>query len=76
MIARFRCGCEEMGSRYWKEEKERSCRICNEAVESVEHWAEECSKLERSQASVAMLLSETGEGWTWMKEVMRKIKEN
>ena len=41
IFARFRCGSEELGNRYW-EKGDRLCRICGGAVETLEHLITEC----------------------------------
>jgi hypothetical protein len=45
MMARFRCGNEEIEKRYWMEEKERECRMCYEERGTIEHMWNGCSKM-------------------------------
>lgn len=42
MIARPRYGCVEEASRYWMEEEAKRCKICEEGLGNLKHWAEDC----------------------------------
>lgn len=39
---RFRLGSENSDSKYWKNEKERICRVCGEESETSSHVLEKC----------------------------------
>lgn len=73
MIARFRCGNEERGNRYWEAEEKRMCRMCGQAVETMVHIIGECDE-DLVAEDVVEMLNETGEGVTWMREVVEKRK--
>jgi hypothetical protein len=61
MMARFRCGNEERENRYWTEEEERRCRICNEARETIGHMWNGCSEMrERERKEQGEILNEDG----------------
>jgi hypothetical protein len=45
MMARFRCGNEEIEKRYWMEEEERKCRMCYEERGTIEHMWNGCSEM-------------------------------
>ena len=49
MIARFRCGNEERGSKYWKEEKESACRLCKGVYETLCYMLQDCKELKREK---------------------------
>ena len=51
MIARFKCGNEERGSKYWKEEKEIVFRLCNGARETLGHMLQEFKELKRENVN-------------------------
>ena len=42
VIARFRLGSENLGSKYWKREEEKKCRLCRKGEETLRHIFEEC----------------------------------
>nr|XP_034190794.1 uncharacterized protein LOC117609058 [Osmia lignaria] len=47
MIARFRCGNEERGNRYWKKKEDNVCRMCGLGEDTIEHLLKECREVER-----------------------------
>jgi hypothetical protein len=49
MVARFRCGNEERENRYWMEGEERTCRMCYEQREIIEHMWNGCSEMRRGR---------------------------
>lgn len=62
-IARYRMGNETRENRYWKKEENRSCRLCEEAEETIKHIMEECRISGR----------ENQESW---EETMERITED
>lgn len=38
VIARFRCGCEEMKNWFWLKEEQRKCRLCGNGWDEMLHW--------------------------------------
>lgn len=62
-IARCRMGNETRENRYWKKEENRSCRLCEEAEETIKHIMEECRISGR----------ENQESW---EETMERITED
>ena len=72
LIARFRCGNEERGRDKWG--TDHRCRICGEAIETVDHLRESCCPDQRNYTS---LLNERGNGEGWMRRVLnaRKAKQ-
>jgi hypothetical protein len=49
MVARFRCGNAETENRYWMEGEERTCRMCYEQREIIEHLWNGCSEMRRGR---------------------------
>jgi hypothetical protein len=45
IMARLRCGNEEIEKRYWMEEEERKCRMSYEERGTVEHMWNGCSEM-------------------------------
>jgi hypothetical protein len=45
MMARFRCGNDKRGNRYWMEGEERSYRMCYEERETTEHMWNGCGEM-------------------------------
>ena len=72
MIASFRCGNEERGSKYWKEEKETVCRLCNGARETLGHMLQDCKELKRENSTIRGILKGEEEGAEWMRMVLEK----
>ena len=42
LVARFRLRAENRSSKYWRNESERKCSLCEEEEESLEHIFEKC----------------------------------
>ena len=66
IIARFRCGNEELKNRYWETEERRKCRICGAEEENLEHLKEKCKEEIRNRWKTEAILNETGEKVDWM----------
>ncbi|XP_011881812.1 PREDICTED: uncharacterized protein LOC105569733 [Vollenhovia emeryi] len=75
MIARYRCGNEEEGSKYWRKEEERVCRICGEKKETLEHLRSDCVETLRDDRNIKDILKDTGEGADWMRKVIKLRKD-
>jgi len=75
MIARFRCGNEEDGNKYWRKEEERICRTCGQKTETLEHLMRGCAELLRVHRNIKEILKDTGEGADWMRKVMKYRKD-
>lgn len=69
IVARFRLGCEERGSRSWGD---RQCRVCHQEIETIGHILS-CSG---SQWSAPDLLHEGGKGIIEMKRIMQWREEH
>ena len=74
-IARFRCGTVCIGSKVWKEDDERQCRLCGAARETVLHWIMECRELSVENEEKGNILADSGEGLKWMKVILCKLKK-
>ncbi|KAJ3632349.1 hypothetical protein MTP99_009362 [Tenebrio molitor] len=73
MMARYRCGNEETETRYWMEDKERSCRMCNEERETIEHTWNGCSEMRlREEKERGEILNEDGREIRWMKDIWKR----
>lgn len=74
-IARWRCGNEEEGNKYWDAEG-RKCQICRKEEGTVEHIKTHVKGIGRME--VREILSEEGkkEAVKWMREVGRIRKES
>ena len=67
-IARYRCGNEMRGSRYWREIEERECRICKEGIEDWNHILKECEET-KDKIEIKELLEENGRGYKVIKKI-------
>jgi hypothetical protein len=76
IIARFRCGNEELSSNFWRDQEEILCRICQKEVETIEHLSKRCREEMRSNMSAVQLLTGKGEGISWMKKIIKIRAEN
>lgn len=73
MIARFRCGNEELENSYWKEERKRICRICGEEKETIEHLIKVCKGLDRVPNLMTRTVLRGGtEEAGWMRMVLER----
>jgi hypothetical protein len=73
MMARFRCGNEERENRYWTEGEERTCRMCSEESETIEHMWSGCGEMRAREGKERReLLSEDGREIGWMKEIWKR----
>lgn len=70
IIARFRCGSEELWNRYW-EKGDKLCRICGEAEETLDHLITECRE-ELVAEDVEDMLAENGAGEQWMRQILKE----
>lgn len=75
IIARFRCGNEAKAEKKWSKE-EKTCRICKQDQETMIHLVRDCRKLKEINKIGWKVLSDTGEGVTWMKEVIKRREAN
>ena len=77
LIARFKCGNELRGWQYWREEGERTCRICGEGEEDTKHVLRECNMTKKDIREEE--LDEKGIGLPIMHKIVneraRKEKE-
>lgn len=71
MVARFRCGNEEKGNKFWLEENERRCRLCGDEEETMEHMMRTCTEVREIEERVEDILDEDGRGLEWMKMIMK-----
>ena len=71
ILARFRCGNETKAREYWKEEKEKRCRLCKRKEEDPRHVIEEC-EITGGPKDTEKILNETGEGLTELKTITEK----
>ncbi|KAK0169307.1 hypothetical protein PV328_012222 [Microctonus aethiopoides] len=74
LLARYRCGNEMNARKYWKEEKERNCRVCNETEENLWHVLRECRET-KIEKGIEEALEEGGEGLEILKDI-EKIRAN
>lgn len=75
LIARYRCGNEVKAKCYWKEEKERICRICGEKEENMTHVIRECERT-RTEKELQRVLGAEGQGLEILKNIeqQRELK--
>ena len=73
-MARYRCGNEIRGSRHWKEEEERKCRICKKGIEDWNHILKECEET-KEEIDIKTLLEENGGGYKVIKKIERVSEE-
>jgi hypothetical protein len=52
ITARFRCGNEKRENKYWKEDRNRVCKMCGEKKETIEHLLNECVELREREMRV------------------------
>ena len=70
-VARWRCGNETKGNKYWLKDEERRCRLCGWESESVRHL-KVCVGLDGENEDEIDVLNEDGRGYEWMVKVERK----
>ena len=75
-VARFRCGNEERGNRYWEEIESRRCRICGVEEENIEHWLKRCDGLREEEREREEILNGDGKGLKWMKLVLKEVRRS
>lgn len=75
MIARFRCGNEWKGEKYWETEEGKLCRLCGCKRETWQHIKQECSTRTELSDEDIMINYKEGEGITWMRQVCEKRRE-
>ena len=75
LLARYRTGGEYNDSKAWLNDNEKSCRLCDEAPETVKHVIEECSEI-KYKNKVDRVLASDGCGIAFLKSIewKRKIK--
>ena len=73
--ARFRCGNETKAREYWKEEREKRCRLCKRNEENPRHVIEEC-EIMGGPKDIGKVLNETGEGLAELKAIIEKRRAN
>ncbi|XP_071636284.1 uncharacterized protein [Temnothorax longispinosus] len=73
LIARYRCGSEVKGSKHWREEEDRRCRICQKE-ENIEHILRKCEAT-KSEIQLKEFLGEEGKGLEVMKWIGKIRKE-
>lgn len=77
LIARYRCGNECKENQHWKEEEEKTCRLCEEETESIEHIIRDCRVI-GTDLQIGELLNEDGRGLETLKgieEARRRKRE-
>ena len=76
IVARFRCGMEFRGGRYWMTVEDRSCRLCGAEEETVWHVMRGCRLLAERECGYAVgwVLGERGRGLSWMIGVLEMRK--
>lgn len=74
-IARFRCGNEWEGNRYWQEEGKKMCRLCERGEESWHHILKECPESRTANPNEEFIMAEDGKGIEWMLKLCNKRKE-
>ncbi|KAK4887195.1 hypothetical protein RN001_003466 [Aquatica leii] len=57
-----RCGNEELGNKYCKEETEKMCRLCGEETEDLNHMRQKCRELREEVMKIEEILDENGKG--------------
>ena len=70
-FVRFRCGNEESKNKFWLEEEERKCRVCDDKRETLVHMLKEYEGLREEVWRRTEMLDENGRGKEWMKKVLR-----
>ncbi len=71
LLAEGRMGTLGKAAEYWKQGKERLCRICEEKDETMRHMVEECVGRENKEGKLSELLDETGRG----RQDLKKLKK-
>ena len=71
ILTRFRCGNETKARQYWKEEREKRCRLCKRKEENLRHVIEELA-ITGGPKDIEKTLNETGEGLTELKAIIEK----
>lgn len=61
-IARFRCGNEWKGNKYWEKESKKMCRLCEGGEESWHHILRECTESRTANPSEEFIMAEDGRG--------------
>ena len=75
ILVRFRCGNETIAREYWKEEREKRCKLCRRKEEDVRNVIEECEIIGGSK-DIGKALNKTGEGLTELKAIIEKRRAN
>ena len=63
ILAKYRCGKKTKAREYWKEEREKRCRLCKRKEEDLRHVIKEC-EIMGGPKNTEKILNETGEGLT------------
>ncbi|KYN03581.1 hypothetical protein ALC62_05571 [Cyphomyrmex costatus] len=75
MNARWRCGNEVRGNRYWQSEEDKRCRLCEREKEEIDHLKEKCVYVEKKVGRNFDVLNEDGRGHEWMK-MIEKVRQD
>ena len=75
LLARFRCGNETKARDYWKDEREKRCKLCKRKEEDLRHVIEEC-EITGGPKDIGKTLNETGVGLTGLKTIIEKRRAN
>ena len=75
LIARWRCGNEELGNRYWLTEERKACRICGWERESLDHLVWKCVGIAERREEGMEVKREDGRGYEWMRMIERMRRE-
>jgi len=73
LVARYRCRNEMRGSQHWREENEKTCRVCGSGEENIMHVLKECEAT-KNKMPIERFLSEEGKGCNAKKRI-NKVKE-
>ncbi|XP_043580129.1 uncharacterized protein LOC122566641, partial [Bombus pyrosoma] len=71
VTARLRCGSETKAEEYWKEERDKRCRLCGREEKDLRHVIEEC-ELTGGSKDMEKTLNETGEGLMDLRAIIEK----
>lgn len=72
IVARFRYENEELGSKYWEAGRSKRCGSCETECERLERVARRCNEVEKADEDLKRMLDESGEGYPWMRELLKK----
>ena len=71
ILTRFRSKNKTKARKYWTEEGEKRCRLCQRKEENLRHVIEEC-EITGEPKNIEKTLNETGKGLTELKAIIEK----